>query len=115
VELVGSAALDPSPARAVVREEVLERREQERAELAFRRIDPRQEVPAQEVRQELLGEVLGVLTGDPPAAKEGMEGRPVNGEELVELAAGVRARTTAGAGPLERDDQSTLPFTRPVA
>ncbi len=84
----------PAPLPAVlpgplVREEVLQRREEEVAELPLRRVEVGEEVAAHQVGQELLGRVLCILARKPPAPEERIERRPVDREELIQLLAHV--------------------------
>ncbi len=69
---------------------MLERREQERAEPALARIPPRQDLLVEQVEEELLREVLGLLLPMALAAHECIERRPIGAAQLLQRGLGRR-------------------------
>jgi hypothetical protein len=81
---------------ALVGQKVLERREEKRPELALLAIGLREELLRQEVGEERLGQVLGVVRVVPTAAKIGIERIPVRAAKFGKRIGGRRRGASLG-------------------
>src|ERR1700756_961750 len=66
----------------LIREVVLERRQQKRSELPFEPVDTSKRSVFQQVQEKTLGQVLGVFRGVPASASEHVEWIPINATQL---------------------------------
>src|ERR1700756_996309 len=66
----------------LIREVVLERRQQKRSELPFEPVDTSKRSVFQQVQEKTLGQVLGVFRGVPASAGGHVEGVPINAAQL---------------------------------
>ncbi len=87
-EGVGSAALLGAGVVALVADEMSEGGEKEGAELAFGGAEGGEIAAGEQIGEEALGEVFGLVGGVAAAAEVGVEREPVDAQEIVEGAAG---------------------------